>query len=57
MSDRHVVVGAGAMGRQVAAHLAERGSEVAVVTRSGTDTGIAGVQHVAADGSDADHLS
>ena len=57
MSDRHVVVGAGAMGRQVAAHLAERGSEVAVVTRSGTDTGVAGVDHVAADASDADRLT
>src|SRR5688500_2210946 len=57
MSDRHVVVGAGAMGRQIAAHLAERGSEVAALTRSGTDPGIAGVQHLAADASDADHLT
>ena len=57
MSDRHVVVGAGAMGRQVAAHLAARGSQVDVVTRSGTDTGVAGVQHVASDASDADRLT
>ena len=57
MSDQHVLVGAGAMGREVAAHLAARGSRVVVVTRSGTDTGVAGVEHVAADASDADRLS
>jgi nucleoside-diphosphate-sugar epimerase len=57
MSDRHVVVGAGAMGRQVAAHLAARGSQVVVVTRSGTDAGMADVEHVAADASDADRLT
>jgi nucleoside-diphosphate-sugar epimerase len=57
MSDRHVVVGAGAIGRQVAAHLAERGADVVIVTRSGTDTGVAGVEHVAADASDADRLT
>jgi nucleoside-diphosphate-sugar epimerase len=57
MSDRHVVVGAGAMGRELAMHLAERGSQVSVVTRSGTDTGMAGVEHVAADASDADRLT
>jgi len=57
MPDRHVVVGAGAIGPQVAAHLAERGANVVVVTRSGTDTGVAGVEHVAADASDADRLT
>ena len=57
MSDRHVVVGAGAIGRAVAAHLAERGSHVVVVTRSGTNTGVADVEHVAADASDADRLT
>lgn len=57
MSDRHVVVGAGAMGRQVAAHLAARGSQVVVVTRSGKDAGPAGVEHVAADASDAARLT
>ena len=57
MPDRHVIVGAGAAGRQVAAHLAERGSRVVVVTRSGTDTGVAGAEHVAADASDADRLT
>src|SRR5688572_25679466 len=57
MSDRHVIVGAGASGRQVATHLANRGSHAVVVTRSGTSTGIAGVEHVAADASDADRLT
>lgn len=57
MSDRHVVVGAGAIGRQVAAHLAARGSQAVVVTRSGTDTGITGVEHIAADASDAERLT
>ena len=57
MADRHVVVGAGAMGRHVAAHLAERASRVVVVTRSGGDSGVAGVDHVAADASDADRLT
>ncbi len=39
MSRHHVVVGAGPVGRHVAAHLADRGEEVVVVTRSGRDTG------------------
>ena len=38
MADHHVIVGAGAAGRAVAEHLAERGSHVTVVTRSGTNT-------------------
>ncbi len=57
MTDRHLVVGAGPVGRNVAHLLAERGSEVTVATRSGTDTGIDGVQHIALDASDADALS
>ena len=57
MADHHVIVGAGAAGRAVAEHLAERGSHVTVVTRSGTNTGIGGVEHVAADASDADGLT
>jgi len=57
VSDRHIVVGAGAVGRQLASHLAERGSWVTVVSRSGTDTGIAGVEHVALDAADADQLT
>lgn len=55
--DRHVVVGAGPVGRHVASLLAARGSSVTVVTRSGRDTGVPGVRHVALDASDADALS
>lgn len=57
MTDRHVIVGAGAVGRHVAEHLAERGSHVTVVTRSGMDTGTDGVEHVAADAADVDRLT
>jgi nucleoside-diphosphate-sugar epimerase len=57
MTDRHLVIGAGPVGRHVAQLLAARGSEVVVATRSSTDTGIAGVQHLALDASDADALS
>ena len=57
MNDRHLVVGAGPVGTHVAQLLAARGSEVVVATRSGTDTGIAGVEHVALDASDVDALS
>jgi len=57
MTDRHLVVGAGPVGRHVAALLAARGSDVTVVTRSGRDTGVAGVAHAAVDASDADALA
>jgi nucleoside-diphosphate-sugar epimerase len=57
MTSRHLVVGAGPVGRHVAQLLAARGSEVTVATRSGTDTGIAGVTHLRLDASDADALS
>ena len=57
MSDRHLIVGAGPVGRHVADLLAERGSRVTVVSRSGRDTGIVGVEHLALDASDADALA
>lgn len=57
MSDRHLVIGAGPVGRHTAQLLAARGSEVVVATRSGTDTGISGVTHLALDASDAEALS
>jgi nucleoside-diphosphate-sugar epimerase len=57
MSQHHVIVGAGPVGRHVAALLAERGDRVTVVTRSGRDTGLPGVQHVALDASDATALT
>ncbi|TDN46541.1 nucleoside-diphosphate-sugar epimerase [Curtobacterium flaccumfaciens] len=57
MSQHHVIVGAGPVGRHVAALLTERGDRVTVVTRSGRDTGLPGVQHVALDASDATALT
>ncbi|WP_159793792.1 NAD-dependent epimerase/dehydratase family protein [Puerhibacterium puerhi] len=56
-TDHHLVVGAGPVGRHVAALLAARGSRVTVATRSGRSTGVDGVRHVALDASDADALS
>jgi len=57
MNDRHIVVGAGPVGRHVAQLLAARGSDVTVVTRSGKSTGIAGVKHERVDASDPEQLS
>jgi nucleoside-diphosphate-sugar epimerase len=57
MSQHHVIVGAGPVGRHVAALLTERGDRVTVVTRSGRDTGLGGVEHVALDASDASALT
>lgn len=57
MTDRHLIVGAGPIGTHVAALLAERGSRVAVASRSGRSTGIDGVEHLALDASDTDALS
>jgi nucleoside-diphosphate-sugar epimerase len=50
---RHVVVGAGGIGRCVAAELAARGHQVILVSRSGKNPGIPGVQPVVGDASDA----
>jgi nucleoside-diphosphate-sugar epimerase len=57
MSDNHLIVGAGPIGRHVAALLADRGSRVTVASRSGRSTGIDGVEHLALDASDADALA
>jgi nucleoside-diphosphate-sugar epimerase len=59
MSDRHVIVGAGPVGTHVARILAERGSEVVVLTRSGTRIDSPGrpITSVALDASDSDGLS
>lgn len=54
---QHLVIGAGPVGRHVAALLAERGEHVTVATRSGRDTGLEAVGHVALDASDADALT
>lgn len=57
MDDSHLIVGAGPIGRHVAALLAGRGSRVTVASRSGRTTGIDGVEHLALDASDADALT
>lgn len=57
MSAHHLVVGAGPVGRRVAALLADRGDRVTLASRSGRDTGTRGVDHVALDAADADALS
>lgn len=57
MSEFHLVVGAGAVGRCVAKDLGERGAEVVLVSRSGAGPEIAGVRRVAADVADAERLS
>jgi len=57
MTDRHVIVGAGPVGRATATLLAERGSEVVVATRSGTDLGLPGVTSIRVDATDAGALT
>ena len=57
MTERHLVIGAGPVGRNVAQLLAADGKRVAVGTRSGTDTGIDGVEHLSLDASDVEALS
>ncbi len=57
MPQHHLVIGAGPVGRHVAALLADRGEHVTIGTRSGRDTGLPGVRHVALDASDADALT
>jgi nucleoside-diphosphate-sugar epimerase len=57
MTQRHVIVGAGPVGRETAQLLHDAGAEVVVVTRSGTGPAVDGVQRVAADASDPDRLA
>ena len=57
MSDLHVVVGAGPVGRATAVQLASEGHEVLLVSRSGGGPEIAGVRRVAADAAAADRLA
>lgn len=53
----HVVVGAGPVGRAVAALLAERGERVLLASRSGAGAPVPGVERVALDAGDADALT
>lgn len=55
--DRHVIVGAGAIGTHTARLLVEQGHEVRLVTRSGSGPDLPGIERVAADAGDADALS
>lgn len=56
-ADLHVVVGAGPVGSALADRLVREGHRVRVLTRSGRDTGLAGVESVAVDASDAAALT
>lgn len=53
----HLVVGAGGIGRATAASLVDLGHQVTLLTRSGTDPGLAGVRAVAGDAADADAVT
>ncbi|MFI7575188.1 NAD-dependent epimerase/dehydratase family protein [Micromonospora sp. NPDC049497] len=52
----HVIVGAGPVGTATAHRLTAAGEKVRLVTRRGTGPDLPGVERVAADASDADHL-
>ena len=54
---KHVIVGAGPVGRATAELLQQQQEEVVVVTRSGRGPGSDGVRPVALDASDAASLS
>ncbi len=57
MSDLHVVVGAGPVGRATAVQLVTEGHDVLLVSRSGAGPAIEGVRRAAADAADADRLA
>jgi nucleoside-diphosphate-sugar epimerase len=54
---RHVVLGAGVIGSNLARRLAERGEQVRLITRSGSGPGHPGIERVAADAGDVEALS
>jgi nucleoside-diphosphate-sugar epimerase len=53
---KHVVVGAGQVGSEVARLLAEQGHEVVLVSRSGSGPELPGIRKVAADAADRERL-
>lgn len=55
--NRHLVVGAGSIGRATARALAARGAEVILASRSGTDSKLPGVQSIAVDARDSEALT
>ena len=57
MSQRHLVLGAGPVGRAAAALLAERGEDVVLASRSGSGPEVPGVRRVAVDAADAAALA
>ena len=57
MSELHVVVGAGPVGRATALELVAAGHEVLLVSRSGSGPDLTGVRRVAADAADAVRLT
>jgi nucleoside-diphosphate-sugar epimerase len=57
MSDRHVIVGAGPVGRAVADVLAARGADVVLASRSGQGADVVGARRVAVDAADPEALS
>ena len=57
MSDRHVIIGAGPVGKAVAAVLAQRGADVVLASRSGQGPEIEGARRVAVDAADGEALS
>lgn len=52
----HLVIGTGSVGSAVAQQLSDAGSEVVVVSRSGSGPDGAGIRRVAADASSVDAL-
>jgi nucleoside-diphosphate-sugar epimerase len=57
MSDRHVIIGAGPVGRAVAGVLAERGADVVLASRSGQGPEVTGARRTPVDATDAEALT